>query len=179
MLTSAAVSVAILAQAISCSNVHGVIPVTSFSGFVLSKCLQPSFVVLHLFSWHVRATEQMCLHLGHQPPLRIWSLLTVLFLTLKGQDFGPVQSTKSTNSYHSSYKTRPGSRIASRRLLRQWPPRRLRLQIFHKLLGVLWLASLLWKQMQLLGPVALTRQDLGTCLDSNGSSDDNRNTRRT
>ena len=97
-------------------------PFTSFSGFVLSKCLQPSFVVLHLFSWHVRATEQMCLHLRHQPLLRIWGLLTVLFLTLKGQDFGPVQSTKSTYSYHSSYKTRPGSRIASRRLLRQWPP---------------------------------------------------------
>ena len=28
-------------------------PFTSFSGFVLCKCLQPSFVVSHLFSWHV------------------------------------------------------------------------------------------------------------------------------
>ena len=98
---------------------------------------------------------------------------------------------KSIYSYCSSYKTRLGSKIASRCLLRQWPPRRLRLQIFHKLLGVLWLASLLWKHMQLLGPAALTRQDIGTCLASNGStatgslgshgpgsSDDNRNTRR-
>ena len=46
-------------------------PFTSVSGFVLSKCLQPSFVVSHLFSWQVRATEQMCLYLRHQPPLRI------------------------------------------------------------------------------------------------------------
>ena len=42
----------ILAQAISCSNVHGVFPVHELSGFVLSKCQQPSFVV-SLFSWHV------------------------------------------------------------------------------------------------------------------------------
>ena len=47
-------SVAILAQAISCSNVRGgFVPLTSFSGFDLSKCLQLSFVVSHLFSWSV------------------------------------------------------------------------------------------------------------------------------
>ena len=46
-------TVAILAQAISCSNVRGIFPFTSSSGFVLSKCLQPSFVVSHIFSWHV------------------------------------------------------------------------------------------------------------------------------
>ena len=28
-------------------------PFTSFPGFVLSKCLQPSFAVSQLFSWHV------------------------------------------------------------------------------------------------------------------------------
>ena len=54
------------------------------------------------------------------------------------------------------------AKIASKRLLRQWPPRRQRLQILNKLLGALWLASLLWKQMQLLVPVALIQQDLGT-----------------
>ena len=61
----------------------------------------------------------------------------------------------------------------------------------NNLLEALWLASLLWKQVQLLVPVVLIQQDLGTCLDSNcstatgslgsqgpGSSDDNRNTRR-
>ena len=32
-------------RAISCLNVHGVFPFTSASGFALSKCLQPSFVV--------------------------------------------------------------------------------------------------------------------------------------
>ena len=46
-------SVAILAQAISCSNVHGVFHVHEPSGFVLSKCLQSSFVVSHPYSWHV------------------------------------------------------------------------------------------------------------------------------
>ena len=35
-------------------------PFTSVSGFVLSKCLQPSFVVSHPFSWHVRVMERMC-----------------------------------------------------------------------------------------------------------------------
>ena len=33
------VPVSILAQSISCSNVRGVFPLMSFSGFVLSKCL--------------------------------------------------------------------------------------------------------------------------------------------
>ena len=101
-------------------------PFTTSSGFVLSKCLQPSFVVSHPFSWHV------CRYLRRQFPLRIWVLLTVLFLTLKEQDFAPVRwsrkSMKSTYSYPSSYRTRLGSKIASKRLLRQWPPRRLRLQ---------------------------------------------------
>ena len=105
------------------------------------------------------ATEQLCQFLQHQPPHRNWDLPTFPFLTLKGQDFAPVRwrkSTKSTYSYRSSYKTRLGLKIASGRLLRQWPP---------KLFGASWLASLLWKQMQLLVPAALTQQDLGTCLD--------------
>ena len=72
---------------------------------------------------------------------------------------------KSIFSYRSSCKTRLGSKIASRGLLRQWPPRRRRSQVLNRLLGALWLASLLWKQMQLLVQVAPTRQDLGTCLD--------------
>ena len=125
-------------------------------------CSFPPFLV-------ARATEQMCRYLRRQPPLRIRVLLTVLFLTLKEQDFAPVRwrrkSTTSTYSYRSSYRMRQGSKIASKCLLRQWPPRRLRLQILNKLLGALWLASLLWKQMQLLVPVALIQQDFGTCLD--------------
>ena len=36
-------SVAILAQAVSCSNVRGVVPVHELFWFVLSKCLQPCF----------------------------------------------------------------------------------------------------------------------------------------
>ena len=38
----------------------------------LSRCLQPSFVVSHPFSWHVRAMERMCQFLRYLPPLRIW-----------------------------------------------------------------------------------------------------------
>ena len=169
-------------------------PFTSLSGFVLSKCLQPSFVSFPA-SLMARERWNRCASISGTSLLFEY-LLTVLFLTLKGQDFAPVRwrrkSTKSTYSYRSSYKTRLGLKIASRRLLRQWPPRRLRLQILNKLLGALWLALLLWKQMQPLAPVALTRQDLGTCLDivtapqplgpfgshGPGSSDDNRNTRR-
>ena len=60
--------------AISCSNVRGVFPFTSVSGFALCKYLQPSLEVSHLFSWHVRATEQLCLYLRRQPPLQIWGL---------------------------------------------------------------------------------------------------------
>ena len=91
-----------------------------------------------------------------------WVLPTVLVLTLKGQDFAPVRwRRKSTKSN----KTRLGLKIAPRRLLRQWPPRRLRLQMLNKWLGALWLALPLWKQMQPLAPTAMTRQDLGTCLD--------------
>ena len=47
------VSVSILAQASSCSNVRGVFPFTSVSCCVLATCLQASFVVSQLFSCHV------------------------------------------------------------------------------------------------------------------------------
>ena len=100
----------------------------------------------------------MCQFLRHQPLLRIWGLLTVLFQTLKEQAFVQVRwrrkSMKFTCSYRFSCKTRQGSKIAPKRLLRQGSTRQLRLQILNKLLGALWLASLLWKQMQLLVPVA-------------------------
>ena len=71
---------AILAQPISCSNVRGVFPFTSFSGCVLSKCLQPSFVVSHLFSWQVLMMVPMFLSLLCLVPLRIMVLLMVLAL---------------------------------------------------------------------------------------------------
>ena len=48
-----------------------VFSLTSFSGFDLSRCLQLSFVVSHLFSWRVLAMGQTCLHLVHQLLLRI------------------------------------------------------------------------------------------------------------
>ena len=47
--------------------------------------------------------EQMCQYLQYQAPLRIWVLLTVLFLTLKGQDTAPVGwRRKSTKYSHTS-----------------------------------------------------------------------------
>ena len=55
--------VAILVQDISCSSVRSVFLFTSFSGFVLCKCLQPSFVVSHLFSWQVLMMGPMCVSL--------------------------------------------------------------------------------------------------------------------
>ena len=75
------------------------------------------------------------------------------------------KSTKFTESHPSSCKTRPGSKTASRCFLKQWPPRRQRLRVLNSLLGVLWLALPLWKQVQPLAPAAPTRQDLGTYLD--------------
>ena len=48
-----------------------VFPLTSFSGFDLSMCLQLSFVVSHLFSWRVVPMGQTCLYLVHQLLLRI------------------------------------------------------------------------------------------------------------
>ena len=60
--------------------------VTSFSGFVLSKCLQPSFVVSHLLSWLTRArlmmqSTQMCPIRHHKNFLQTLVLLMVLFPT--------------------------------------------------------------------------------------------------
>ena len=52
-------------------------PFMSVAGFVLSKCLHFSFVVSHLFSWQVWATEHMRRYLRRQS-LRKWVLLTVL-----------------------------------------------------------------------------------------------------
>ena len=51
---------------------------TSVSGFVLSKFLQPSFVVSHLFSWQVLMMGPMRLSLLCLVPLRIRVLLMVL-----------------------------------------------------------------------------------------------------
>ena len=84
-------------------------------GFALSKCLQPSFVVSHLFSWHVRGTEQMCLYHLYQPPFRIWVLLTVLFLTSREQDTVPVRwRRKSTKCSYKSQSCHYSCRVYPR-----------------------------------------------------------------
>ena len=59
-------------------------PFTSPPGVALSKCLQTSFVVSHLFSKHVRAMERMCLFSLLPASCSNVVLLTALFLTSKG-----------------------------------------------------------------------------------------------
>ena len=82
VMKDSARSVAILAQDPFLDRTCTVFfPFKSASGFALSKCLQLSFVVSHLFSWHVRVMERMCLFLRYLSPLRIWVLLSALFLT--------------------------------------------------------------------------------------------------
>ena len=58
-----------------------VFPLTSFSGFDLSKCLQLSFVVSHLFSWRVLAMGQTCLYLVHQLLLSVLLMVPALIST--------------------------------------------------------------------------------------------------
>ena len=128
-----------MTQAISCSNVHDVCPVHELFWFCLVQVSTTQFCSFQSFHMaRVNDGTECARYLRRQPPVRIWVLLTVLFLTLKGQDFAPVRwrrkSLKSTYSYSSSCRTRLGSKIESKRLLRQWPHRRLRLQILFKLL---------------------------------------------
>ena len=139
-------------------------PFTSFSAFDLIKCLQPSFVVSHLFPRHVLAMEQTCRYLLYQLLLRFLVLLTVLFLTLNEQAAAPARwmrkSTKSTYSYRFYCKTRP--KTASRRFPRLYSPFRLRLQVWNRLLAASQPALPPWKQMQLPPQGAPARQDVGT-----------------
>ena len=156
----------------SFSNVHMIFCVTSFSGFVLSKCLQLSFVVSHLFSWHVRAMEQTCQYLLFQPLLRILVLLVVLFLTSRKQVSAPVQwSGKSkecsykSRSCHYAHRVCPDSKSASRRLPRQWPRMMQKSQIWNELLAASQPVFPPCKRMQLPPQAVPARQALGIYLD--------------
>ena len=145
-------------------------PFTSASGFALSKCLQPSFVVSHLFSWHVRAMERMCQFLRYLPPLRKRVLLTALFLTSKEQDTVPVRLRRKSTKYsyklrscHYSCRAYPDSKIASKGFPRQWPRTMRKLRVLNKWLAALQPVLPYWR-MQRPSPVDLARQDLGICL---------------
>ena len=142
-------------------------PFTSASGFALSKCLQPSFVVSHLFSWHVRVMERMCLFLPYLPPHRIWVLRT-----LKEQDTVPVRwrrkSTECSYKLRSCrfwYRAFPGSKIASKRFPRQWPRTMRKSRILKKWLAALQPVLPHWKRMRRPSPVDPARQDLGIYSD--------------
>ena len=100
-----------------------------FSGFVLSKCLQRSFVFSHLLSWHVRAMEQICQYLHYQPPLRTLVLRMVLFLTLKGQDTDDASLSNSTVACVSFFLLLLTIRIACMTISTRSPTKKLILQI--------------------------------------------------
>ena len=106
------------------------------------------------------------------PPLRIWVLLTALFLTAKEQDTVPVRwrrkSTKCSyrlRSCHYSFRAYPGSKIASKRFPTQWPRMMRKSQILNKLLAALQPVLPHWKRMQRSSPVDPARQDRGMYSD--------------
>ena len=152
---------------------RGVFPFTNACGFVLSKCLQPSFVVSQLFFFHGtcerwnKCTDISGTSLSSSKMGSPNGSLLDLGTGYRAERWSR-KSTKSTCSYRSSYRVRLVLKIASRRLLRQCLSRRLKLQILNKLLGALLLALPLWKKLQLLAPVSLTRQDLGIYLEIQG-----------
>ena len=79
-------------------------------------------------------------------PTRVFLQIWTGFRTCTKEE----KSTKSTCNHRSFIQNAARLKITSRRLFRQWLPRRLRLQILKQIVGYLvWLASLLWKQMQL------------------------------
>ena len=88
--------------------------------------------------------NRMCQFLRYLPLLRIWVLLTALFLTSKEQDTVPVRwrrkSTKCSYKLRScrySYRADPGSKIASKRFPRQWPRMMRRSRILNKMVSSL------------------------------------------
>ena len=180
--------ISLLAQAISCSNMRGVFPVHELFWFCLVQVSTTQFCCQSFLMARVND--------GTRVPIFPWVVLTVLFLTLKEHDFAPVRwrrkSMKSTYSYRSSYRARLGSKIASKRLLRQWPPRRLRLQNIEQKVG-----SLVARVTSMETNAASGSSSPDSARSSNvlgqsngstatgslgshgpGSSDDNRNTRR-
>ena len=113
-------------RAISCSNVHGVFPYHELYNPVLL------FPTCSHGTWF----------LPFLPPLRIWVLLTALFLTSKEQDTVPVRwrrkSTKCSYKLRScrySYRAYSGSKIASKRFPGQWPRMMRKSRILNKWFG--------------------------------------------
>ena len=166
-------------------------PFTSFSGFVLSKSLQPSFVVSHVFSWQVLMMGPVCLSLLCLVPLRIMVLLMVLAMI--STEWVTAQSMHSSKSCEIfCYHSRVDSLIlttTSRPSVKPWVwsppelpvlnrpsmpslPRWRCLQHWNRTSALLQKTSTLslhayprLKRMQRPSPVVLARQDLGTYLD--------------
>ena len=186
-----------MAQAISCSSVRGVFPVHEPFWFCLVQvsttqfCSFPSFLM-------ARASDGTNVPISPAPASssNIGSLDGSL-PDLEGTGFraSTVEWENHWNlaySQRSSYRTRLGSKIAPKRLLRQWPPRRQRLQNIEQIVGRL-VARVTSLETNAAsgssGPdSARSSNVLGQSNGSTatgslgshgpGSSDDNRNTRR-
>ena len=82
----------------------------AFLVFVLSKCLQPSFVVSHLFSWQVLMMGPMCISLQGVVPLRI--IVLPMVLALISTEWVTAQSMHSSRSSEIfCYQSRVESQI--------------------------------------------------------------------
>ena len=167
-------------------------PFTSFSGFVLSKCLQFSFVVSHRFLWHVRAMEQMCEYLRHQPHLRITGFPNGSLPELEGTGYRPSTMEEKINEM--------SVQIALPLLMQSLSKFENCVQTLSQTVAsydakitnieqILQPVSPYRKRLQRQPPVVPARQALGIYLGmvmapqpqgshGPGSSDDNRNTRR-
>ena len=134
-----------MAQAISCSSVRGVFPVHEPFWFCLVQvsttqfCSFPSFLM-------ARASDGTNVPISPAPASssNIGSLDGSL-PDLEGTGFraSTVEEKITEICLQSTLfnRTRLGSKIAPKRLLRQWPPRRQRLQILNKLLGALFFGN--------------------------------------
>ena len=86
--------------------------VTRFSGFVLSKSLQPSFEVSHLFSWQVLMLGPMCRSLLCLVTLRILVLLVVpVVISAEWVTAQLMHNAKSSDIY--CYPSRVDSQIST------------------------------------------------------------------
>ena len=116
-----------------------------------------------------KVMERMCQwSLPYLLPLRIWVLLTALFLISKEEDTVPVRwrrkSTKCLYKLRScrySHRASPGSKFASKRFRIQLPRMMRKSRILSKWLAALQPVLPHWKRMQRPSPVDPARQVLG------------------
>ena len=107
----------------------------------------------------------MCRYLRRQPPLRIWALLTVLFLTLKEWEVIPHVQWRKNLQFPCSYRVSADLKAVPCLLHNQWHLSQTKFRTLNSLLTDSQLVSQPWKRMQRPSPVELARQDLGIYSD--------------